>query len=101
MHLLWQLAGTRPDERGVLEMRHVVLAATVAAVILAGALPATSLAAPVMLFGRSDGGGLMLRSNCISGRGPAETTIAVVWKRASGLVKANVGVTTNASGDWE
>jgi hypothetical protein len=76
-----------------------MLAASVAALLLAGVLPATAAAAPVLTFGES-WDGLMLGSPCIRGRAPVDSAVRVVWKSATGSIKAVVDVTANAGGAW-
>jgi hypothetical protein len=80
-------------------MHRVMLAASVAVLLLAGVLPATASAAPVLTFGASEDG-LALRSNCIDGRGPVDSAVRVVWKSATGTIKAVVDVATNGWGSW-
>jgi hypothetical protein len=81
-------------------MHRVMLAASVAALLLAGVLPATASAAPVLTFGQFEDSGLMLRSNCIYGRGPVDSPVHVVWRGATGTIKAIVDVQTNLGGGW-
>jgi hypothetical protein len=76
-----------------------MLAASVAVLLLAGVLPATATAAPVLTFGASEDG-LVLRSNCIRGRGPADSTVRLNWKSATGSIKAVVDVATSWWGSW-
>jgi hypothetical protein len=80
-------------------MRRFGFAAGMAALLLVGLMPATVSAAPVMTFGNGYDG-LMLRSNCISGQGPGDAPVHVVWKGPRGAVKAVVDVTSYASGAW-
>ncbi len=80
-------------------MRRALMAATLAATVIAALLPAIVTAAPVMTFGNGYSG-LMLRSHCISGNGPANASVHVVWKRTDGTIKAIVDVTSDQSGGW-
>ena len=80
-------------------MRRYSLAALLAVIVFAGLLPAGVTAAPVMTFGL-EGDGLMLRSNCVGGRGPINAAVHVVWKSAGGSVKAAVDLTTGSGGSW-
>jgi len=43
----------------------------------------------------------MLRSNCLNGQGPADSTAHVVWKSAAGSIKAVVDVATTSWGAWD
>jgi hypothetical protein len=81
-------------------MRRLSLSATLAILVLAGLMPATVAAAPVMTFGNGYTG-LVLRSHCINGHGPANAPVHVVWKSQGGTVKAVADVTSTASGAWE
>jgi hypothetical protein len=75
------------------------MTAVIAATIVASLLPATVTAAPVMTFGNGSDG-LMLNSNCISGGGPANAAVRVVWKSAGGAIKAVVDVPSHQDGGW-
>jgi hypothetical protein len=80
-------------------MRRFVLAASVAALVIAGLMPSAVSAAPVMTFGNGYTG-LILGSNCVNGHGPAGASVRVVWKSAAGALKAVVDVTSTNSGEW-
>jgi len=80
-------------------MRRVGFMTLLASVTLLGLTPAGVSAAPVMTFGL-EYDQLMLRSNCISGRGPANAAARVIWKSQSGNFKAIVDLPTNPAGAW-
>ncbi len=80
-------------------MRRLSLAATLAILVMAGLMPATVAAAPVMTFGNGYTG-LILGSRCVNGHGPANASVRVVWKSKSGTIKAVVDVTSTNSGEW-
>jgi hypothetical protein len=88
------------SDAGLSRARHFALA-TVAAVILTLMAVADAGAAAPVTFGESEGGGLQLGSACLNGRAPADTPIRIVWKSASGRIKARVDTTSNLGGGWD
>src|SRR5688572_23595506 len=62
--------------------------------------PAASAATARLTFGE-DWGGMEIGSECIRGRGAADTTIHLTWKSASGALKAKTDVAAvEGSGYW-
>jgi hypothetical protein len=88
------------SDAGLSRARHFALA-TVAAVILTLMAVADAGAAAPVTFGESEGGGLQLGSACLNGKAPADTPIRIVWKSASGRIKARVDTTSNLGGGWD
>ncbi len=58
-------------------------------------------AATPITFGISDFGGLMIGNPCIGGMAAVTQPIRIVWKSASGHLKARVDMTTTLGGSWE
>jgi hypothetical protein len=58
-------------------------------------------AATPITFGTSEGGGLVIGSNCFEGYTAGDAAIHMVWKSASGKVKARVDLTSYGSGYWQ
>jgi len=75
-------------------------AATLGALLLAALMPASAAAAARITFGQSDSLGLSIGDSCVSGRAAADSIVKVVWKSASGDVKARASVNSNILGDW-
>ncbi len=62
--------------------------------LLAALLPATAVAAPKVTVQ------LCIGCYSLSGQGPANTNIAVLWKSSAGDVRQKVTVKSNAGGHW-